>query len=150
MPEPVEDAMTIILSNQISGVAATKAIEIITTVSTMLATGMTNEAIKDVLLNDLQNGGRIFGSLKNQFKSTVRSGVTYSANTSAMNEFKQAGVKEFRWKTRGKNICGDCEMRDGEIGTLEEIANIGLPQSGFSVCGSNCNCQLVAVTYTGE
>ena len=107
MPEPVEDAMTIILSNQLSGVAATKAIEINTTVSTMLATGMTTVAIKDVLLNDLQNGGRIFGSLKNQFKSTVRNGVTYSANTSAMSEFKQAGMQDFRWKTRGKNICDD-------------------------------------------
>lgn len=148
MPEPVEDSMTIILSNQLSGVAATKAIEINTTVSTMLATGMTNQAIKDVLLNDLRTGGRIFGSLKNQFKSTVRNGVTYSANTSAMSEFQQAGVKEFRWETRGKNICDDCAMRHDEIGTLEEIANIGLPQSGFSVCGSNCKCQLVAHTYT--
>ena len=148
MPEPVEDSMTIILSNQLSGVAATKAIEINTTVSTMLATGMTNQAIKDVLLNDLQDGGRIFGSLKNQFKATVRNGVTYSANTSAMNEFKQAGVKEFRWETRGENICDDCAMRHDEVGTLEEIANIGLPQSGFSVCGSNCKCQLVAHTYT--
>ena len=147
MPEPSQDMMTIILSNQISNVASRLTLDLAATVTTMTASGMTNEAIKQSLLNDLNNGGRIFGSLRNQFRSTVKNGVTYAANMSAINEYKQAGVTQYRWKTVGKNICDDCAERHDETGTLEEIANIGLPQSGFSVCQSNCKCQLVAEGY---
>lgn len=147
MPEPTEDMMTIILTSQLSNVASKITLDLENTIVTMTASGMTREAIKAALLNDLQNGGRIFGSLRSQFRSTVRNGVTYAANTSAMGEFRQAGVETYRWETVGKNICEDCQERHGEIGTLEEIANIGLPQSGFSVCQSNCKCQLIPESY---
>ena len=72
MPEPSQDMMTIILSNQISNVASRLTLDLDATVTTMTASGMTNEAIKQSLLNDLNNGGRIFGSLRNQFRSTVK------------------------------------------------------------------------------
>mgnify|MGYP006409567857 FL=1 len=148
MPEPPDDMMTIILSNQISNVASRTTLDLNASITTMKASGMTDQAIKQALLNDLNTGGRLFGSLRSQFRSTVKNGVAYASNTSAIKEFRQAGVKEYRWQTVGKNICNDCKDRHGEIGTLEEIANIGLPGSGFSVCQSNCNCQLVPQAYT--
>ena len=148
MPEPSDDMMTIILSNQISNVASRMTLDLNASITTMAASGMTNQAIKQALLNDLNNGGRLFGSLRSQFRSTVKNGVAYASNTSALREFRQAGVTEYRWQTVGRNICDDCKERHGEIGTLEEIANIGLPGSGFSVCQSNCKCQLVPQTYS--
>jgi len=120
-------------------------------ITSMKASGMSNSAIKQTLLNDLNTGGRIFGGYKNQIKNTVKSGVGMAGNNGSQGRFKDAGVKQFQWVSVGDGkVCPDCEERHGETGTMEYFETIGLPASGFSVCTTNCRCQLLPENYKGE
>jgi len=142
--------MRIILSNQLSNVAAQTTLDLNGVITSMKASGMSNSAIKQTLLNDLNTGGRIFGGYKNQIKNTVKSGVGMAGNNGSQGRFKDAGVQQFKWVTVSNNVCPDCEERHNETGTMEYFETIGLPKSGFSVCQQHCQCQLLPVDYKGE
>ena len=117
-------------------------------ISTMKASGMDNKAIKDVLINDLRTGGRLFGNYRNQIKNTVQSGIGISGGNASRSTFEKAGVKQYRWTAIGdKRVCADCQPRHGEVDSLEFWKTVGLPQSGFSICRYNCRCQLLPVDY---
>lgn len=48
------------------------------------------------------------------------------------------------WITRADTkVCISCKPRHGQIRTLAEWRRLGLPGSGFSVCGPEDRCQLV-------
>lgn len=144
-------SLNIIISNQLSKVAAETTMDLQGLVSSMKDSGMTDKAIKDMLMNDLTSGGRVFGNFRNQVKNTVKSGVGISASNSSRASFESAGVKEYRWVAVGdKNVCIDCERRNGDIGSMEFWKTVGLPQSGFSICRYNCRCQLLPSDYAGE
>ena len=144
-------SLNIIISNQLSKVAAETTMDLQGLVSSMKDSGMTDKAIKDMLMNDLTSGGRVFGNFRNQVKNTVKSGVGISASNSSRASFESAGVKEYRWVAVGdKNVCPDCERRNGDIGDMEFWKTVGLPQSGFSICRYNCRCQLLPSDYAGE
>ena len=139
------------MANHISASASQAALSIEELVVTMRASGMSNVAIKQTLLNDLNSGGQLFGTFRNKIKNTVKNGVEFSSNDSANGEFTKAGVQEFKWISVGDNkVCVDCEGRHGETGTMEFFETIGLPASGFSVCTTNCRCQLVPENYKDE
>ena len=117
----------------------------------MKTSGMADSAIKQALMSDLNTGGPLFGSFRNKLKNTVRNGVELSSNGSSNSTFTKAGVQEFQWVSVGDGkVCPDCEERHGETGTMEYFETIGLPASGFSVCTTNCRCQLLPQTYKGE
>tara|TARA_R100001086_G_scaffold6445_1_gene3970 strand:- start:3488 stop:4696 length:1209 start_codon:yes stop_codon:yes gene_type:complete len=139
------------IANKISASASQTALSLQELIGTMKASGMTNQAIKEVLLNDLNRGGQLFGTFRNNIKNTVRNGVEFSSNQSSDSEFVKAGVKEFRWVSVGdKSVCIDCQERHGEIGTMSFYEKIGLPASGFSICQTNCRCKLLPVDYKDE
>ncbi len=141
----------ITMANHISASASQAALSIEELVVTMRASGMSNVAIRQTLLNDLNSGGQLFGTFRNKIKNTVKNGVEFSSNDSANGEFTKAGVQEFKWISVGDNkVCVDCEGRHGETGTMEFFETIGLPASGFSVCTTNCRCQLVPENYKDE
>jgi hypothetical protein len=143
--------MEIIVGTQLSNVAAQTTLDIQGIVTSMKASGMSNSAIKDTLMADLTGGGRIFGNYRNQVKNTVKSGVSMAGSNASKDIFTKAGVEKFRWQTvRDGKVCPDCEERHGETGTMEYFKTIGLPASGFSVCTTNCRCQLVPESYKGE
>lgn len=52
---------------------------------------------------------------------------------------------EYVWTTAGGRSCPDCSDRSGQVETMEGWETIGLPSSGFSVCGTNCRCTLKKV-----
>jgi|TARA_Y100000296_G_C5109846_1_gene224572 SPP1 gp7 family putative phage head morphogenesis protein len=143
--------LQITIANLISTSATQTALSIEELVTTMRLAGMTDNAIKETLLRDLKEGGILFGTFRNKMKNTVKSAVEFSANGSANGAFTKAGVQEFKWVSVGDNrVCPDCEGRHGETGTMEFFETIGLPASGFSVCTTNCRCQLVPENYKGE
>lgn len=143
--------LQITMANLISTSATQTALSIEELVTTMRASGMADVAIKQTLLNDLNSGGQLFGAFRNKIKNTVKNGVEFSSNGSANGSFTKAGVQEFKWISVGDNkVCPDCEGRHGETGTMEFFETIGLPASGFSVCTTNCRCQLVPANYKGE
>ena len=146
MSSPLE----ITLATQI-GIAATQTtLTLEELIVSMKAANASDDIIRQTLLNDLENSGRIFGAFKNKIKSTVRNAIESSANTQSTKEFEQAGVQRYRWQTVGKNICPDCEERNGLTGTDEYFNLLGKPKSGFSVCGANCNCKVLPIGYKGE
>ena len=116
----------------------------------MVIAGMTPQAVADVLQNDLDTGGRIFGSFKNGTASSIRNGVENVSNAASNAVFESQGLDHRLWKTAGVNVCPDCESRAGLTGTMEYFETIGVPKSGFSVCRANCQCQLVPVHYDRE
>ena len=139
------------ISNQLTATAAQTTLSIQELVTTMKAQGMADQAIRQTLLNDLNSGGQLFGSFKNKLKNTVKNGVELNAKDAVNNKYKDSGVQNFQWISVGdKSVCVDCEGRHRETGTLEFFETIGLPASGFSVCQTNCRCQLVPEDYKGE
>ena len=60
--------MTVTIGEQLSTIAGETTMTLQELVSTMKASGMDNGAIKNVLLNDLKTGGRVFGRYRNQIK----------------------------------------------------------------------------------
>jgi len=139
------------MANHISASAAQSALSIQELVTTMKTAGMADTAIRQTLLNDLNTGGPLFGSFRNKLKNTVKNGVEASSNGSANGKFTKAGVSQFQWVSVGDGkVCPDCEERHGETGTMEYFETIGLPASGFSVCTTNCRCQLLPENYKGE
>ena len=100
----------ITMANHISASASQAALSIEELVVTMRASGMSNVAIRQTLLNDLNSGGQLFGTFRNKIKNTVKNGVEFSSNDSANGEFTKAGVQEFKWISVGDNkVCVDCE-----------------------------------------
>ena len=116
----------------------------------MSASGVNQSEIKNILRNDLTERGRIFGSLKNNSASTIRNGIENASNVSTRQAYEKAGIKRFRWVSAGGKVCPDCENRAGVVGEMGYFDSIGLPKSGFSVCGRNCQCQLVPIGYKAE
>ena len=143
--------MEIILTNNISTTAAGTALTIEGLVGQLTASGMSKSAIKQTLLSDLQAGGAIFGSFKNQLGAHTANGIERAGLFSTLQTYKDKGVEVLQWVTiSDKNSCQDCIDRHGEEGTLKYWQAVGLPMSGFSVCGANCRCEFVASGYKGE
>ena len=137
------DSANMVIGLQISSTVNQTITSLETLIETMRASGASDDAIRAVLLNDLNNGGRIFGAFKNQFKSTADFAIGRMSTYGIKYEYDRKGVDEVRWQAVGKNICPDCQSRHGRVASWEEWELAGLPQSGFSVCGLHCNCDLV-------
>lgn len=143
--------LQITVSNQISNAAAQTTLTLQEAIVNMKASGMAESAIRQSLLGDLNTGGPLFGGFKSKLRNTVKNGIEYSSNGSANGKFVSAGVERFQWVSVGDGkVCPDCEERHGETGTMEFFKTIGLPASGFSVCATNCRCQLLPENYKGE
>jgi hypothetical protein len=135
----------IIISSGITASASKTAIDIEQIITQMRASGMTANEIRDVLLSDLNEGGRIFGTYRNSIKATVSNGVEHSANRAYMKFYTEAGKEDFRWVAiSDSNLCPDCAGRDGDVQTIKYWRAAGMPKSGFSVCQDACRCVLQA------
>ena len=145
MPE-----LGIIIKNGLLTSAAQTTLNLEELINNMIASGMSKEAIRNVLLGDLNSAGPIFGHFRNSVKSSVADAVGMAGNGAAFKKFEDVGVKVFQWVTAGSNSCPDCIPRHGDRGTMEYFELIGIPKSGFSVCGGHCQCTFVPVSYKGE
>ena len=104
--------------------------------------GVSDDAIKKELLEDLNEGGRLFGEFRNSIKATSN-GVINRMRDSA--QFAEDDEKElvYRWVAVLVNTCPDCVERHGQVETMEEWEARGLPRAGFTVCKENCRCILI-------
>ena len=143
--------LQITVSNQISNAAAQTTLTLQEAIVNMKASGMAESAIRQSLLGDLNTGGPLFGGFKSKLRNTVKDGIEFSSNGSANGKFVSAGVERFQWVSVGDGkVCPDCEAKHGETGKMEYFELLGLPGSGFSLCGSHCRCKLVPADYKGE
>ena len=143
--------LQITVANQITTSAAITALTIEEAIANMRLAGMSDDAIRLTLVTDLKEGGILFGTFRNKIKNNVKNAIEFSSNGSANDQFKEAGVDRFQWVSVGDGkVCPDCEEKHGETGTMEFFELLGLPASGFSLCGPNCRCTLVPADYKGE
>lgn len=113
-------------------------------VKNRLAKGDTNEQIRKDLLDDLDNGGPIFGDFKEAFKPTFENSVSRFKDAGALAEMGKSG--KYIWSVcKGKKdpICPDCLERDNQIKTWEEWKKMGLPKTGKTRCKKDCKCVLL-------
>ena len=110
-------------------------------VTQLRSNGINDETIEEQLTKDMEEGGKIFGLLKNAIKASVVLGIAQAARFGQYEEFDMD--QDFTWITvAGHRICSDCEERAGETLPFSDWELIGLPGSGWSLCGSFCYCVL--------
>ena len=116
----------------------------------MQLSGMSDDAIRTVLAEDLANQGRTFSQLKNGFKGAVNAGITNASRGATDKVYLDSGIVQYAWITISAKPCPDCLPRHGRVETLEFWESVGEPASGFSVCQTSCKCELVPVAYKNE
>ena len=105
--------------------------------------GISDDLIKAGLLEDMQNGGRVFGEIRNQVKGSLVEGINQSSRAGTFQALDPEADTLFTWITvAGHKICQDCAPRGGQRKTLKEWEELGLPASGWSVCRGYCYCIL--------
>ena len=110
-------------------------------VNTQSAAGVSAAVTSAALANDLANGGRIFGELRNSIKESLVEGINNSGRAGSFEAYDVNDKTLFTWVVvSGHKICHDCAPRAGQVATLEDWEKAGLPASGWSVCGGHCYC----------
>ena len=138
------------ISKQFDDLSLIVTAALLSRINSMRLSGMSTTEVRKVLIADLITGGRIFGQLRNGVKRISKNAIEEAGNIASVKKFRQKNYKEYKWITVGRNICPDCKPRHGLTGDISYFSTIGLPKSEFSVCGTNCNCQLVPIQYQGE
>jgi hypothetical protein len=103
--------------------------------------GATLDIIRQDLLTDLNEGGRIFGEFRRSMTATF---------TGSTNRFADGGLnivlgtEDMRmWVAVLINTCPDCLERHGQIKSYAEWEAEGLPKAGATVCAEHCHCVLL-------
>jgi len=110
-------------------------------IQTRLVTGASAESIKEVLLQDLTEGGRIFGAFRAAVRATSRGSVNRVRDAA---QYSELGVTEkYRWSAVLIDTCPDCLDRHGVVDTWEGWESQGLPRTGATVCKQFCHCMLL-------
>ena len=144
-----EDASTLVFNHIEYNVIKTIS-EMELLIQNMTLAGAEPMAIREIMLFDLQNNGRIFGTLANGVTQATNLGITSASQIAEVQQYINAGYQEYEWITVSSNPCFQCEERAGRIESKEYWEAIGYPRSGFSVCGVNCKCHLVPFRYVGK
>lgn len=134
------------LEIMLSAAASRTAITIDEYIKIRVAQGASLESIRSSLLDDLEQGGRIFGEFRNSIKATVNGSVNRLRDDPLYAE--QGIITSYRWVAIMVNTCPDCLERHGQVKTWEEWEADGLPRTGHTVCKANCKCMLVPAKVT--
>lgn len=117
-------------------------------IKSMMASGMSPDAVYAVLRRDLGNSGPLFGGFKTTLETNVFPVVDNIAQGAMIEANPAAGLWE--WITTSYDPCDDCLPRHGVVKTYAEWEAIGLPRSGFSACQSHCKCILAPRGTVGK
>jgi hypothetical protein len=117
-------------------------------IKSMMATGMGPSDILAVLRNDLKIGGPLFSSFASTFKRNVFPVVDNVAQGAIVTANPVA--RKWEWITTSADPCNDCLPRHGVKRPYSDWVRLGLPRSGFSVCGDYCKCAIVPEGSVGS
>ena len=91
-------------------------------VSQMMANGMDETAIKTTLTNDMKDGGRIFGQLRNEIKSQVVFGINQSAK---MGQYGNYDLDKMLFTGSGWSVCkGYCYCVLDPVGKMSKRVKV--------------------------
>lgn len=124
--------------------ASRAAISIEEYINTRLVQGVSADVLEKDLIDDLENGGRIFQEFNNAIRVTAN-GVIQRSRDNALfaDPDKTIEQAEYRWVAVLVNTCEDCLERHGKAKTYLEWEAEGLPRTGATVCRENCKCILL-------
>lgn len=132
--------------NAVSEVFKIKAVELI---ERLKSRNVSVEQIVNILLDDFDNDGEIFGGLKRGLFGATDDFVSNVESQATEYEWQQKGYDENEtWVAVLVNTCEDCLPRHGMTKPHSEWVSLGLPRSGWSVCKSHCQCQLFPSSIT--
>jgi hypothetical protein len=105
--------------------------------------GVPVETIRQELITDLQEGGRLFGEFRSAIRATANGTIHRFRDVGELTEFDTTKEDKFMWVAVLIKTCPDCVERNGIIKTWEEWVAEGLPRTGHTVCQQYCRCVLV-------
>ena len=105
------------------------------------AQGSSDDSIKGYLLKDLEEGGRLFGDFRSSIRATSNGIINRMSDSAQWAE--DIDVEKYRWVAVLVNTCPDCILRHGDVKTMEQWEEEGLPRAGMTVCKDNCKCKLI-------
>lgn len=108
--------------------------------------GASAAAIKADLLDDLNNGGRIFGEFRNGIKATANGTIHRFRDIGQVSE--HGYEQNYKWAAVLVNTCPDCEVRHGVEKSYEEWERAGLPRTLQTICKEYCRCMLIPADMT--
>ena len=112
-------------------------------VQTQTSGGIATAATQGVLTADMATAGAIFGELRNTIKESIVEGINQTGRAGSFEAYEVEPDTLFTWVTvAGHKICEDCSPRGGQRLTLDEWEQIGMPGTGWSICGGHCYCVL--------
>jgi hypothetical protein len=115
-------------------------------INVRLLQGVAIDTIREELLKDLAEGGRIFGGFRSAIRATAN-GVSNRMRDVA--EFSEIGlIENYRWSAVLIKTCPDCVERHGQVKTWEEWEAEGMPRTGHTVCKEFCRCVLLPADTT--
>jgi hypothetical protein len=113
-------------------------------VKSWIASGFDDAAINTMLERGLAGESQAFMDALLQFEKQLNVICSEEANEMYYAEQGFADDTLLEWVgEEDERTCPDCGPRIGQIKTLSEWQSIGTPQSGWSVCGEHCRCDLV-------
>lgn len=112
-------------------------------ISSQKAAGVSDAILERVLLEDLTSGGRIFGEFNRGLQLNIQGRLGQLSNEATKVELGVEDETPMTWIAALVNTCPDCLPRHGETDTAKNWELRGEPRTGWSVCRSNCQCQLI-------
>ena len=107
--------------------------------------GADNETIKQYLLKDLNEGGKLFGQFRNSIRATATGTINRMSDSA---QWAEDTAVSYRWVAVLVNTCPDCILRHGDVKTMEEWEQEGLPRAGLTICGEHCKCKLINADFS--
>ena len=114
-------------------------------------------------LAERERGVRFDAAKQAEFEKRIEAATRQQAVVLAkdsMGQFRQQAIEEadprpseerfYVWIAKLRRSCESCEELHGEVKSEAEWDDIGRPRSGNTLCGENCECDLVTVPATAE
>lgn len=114
-------------------------------VDAALASGMTEEAVRDLVFGGGSVTTRTFtDAFKRRIVSIIDGAINKGWGDGMVARQVESGPLDqlYTWRAESAKPCPDCSARNGDKRSMAEWAIAGLPRSGWSLCGSNCKCIL--------
>lgn len=123
-----------------------------------VAVSMRRQLANGVTLENLTIQPNLFDAWKRQMQEAAENTVQYVSNITMQQTLTQAperagtgGDDLWTWITVHDNrVCPDCQVRHRQTRPLREWIELGLPKSGFSVCGDRDRCIVLPADYADE